>query len=74
MVPECGSQIINHAFIFLLFTHLLPEWLMCDFSLQIQSVHRSPQEMKVWQMRISIRNTDITPKLIYEKFGEEVIW
>ena len=74
MVQGCGSQIINHAFIFLLLTHLLPEWLICDFSIQFQTVHRSSEEMEMWQMRISSRNTNIPPKLIYEKCGEEVIW
>ena len=29
------TKIINHAFFFLLFTHLLPEWLICDFSIQL---------------------------------------
>ena len=67
------TEIIDHAFFFLLLTHLLPEWLICDFSIQFQTVHRSSQEMKMQHMGISSRNTDVPLKLINGKGGEEVI-
>ena len=54
-------------------THLLPEWLTCDFSVKLLAVHRSSQEMKMQHMGISSRNTDVPLKLINGKGGEEVI-
>ena len=53
------TEIIDHAFFFLLFTNLLPEWLTCDFSMQFQTVHRSSQEIKMQHMEIFSRNTDV---------------